>query len=251
MKRNCLLLIRRNHTTFHKRPLPESLIALSSKKGKELFKEALDQGGLESYFPLSEQFITQSEPSFCSISSLAMVLNALNYDPKKVWKGSWRWVSEEMLQCESANVCGHSLDKIRSDGMNFSEFETLGLCHGVEIQSFKLLNNNDITLQEFRSFVLSSSTSSTADTFIISNFSRKSLGQTGDGHYSPIGGYHVSKDLVLILDVARFKYPPYWVPLIDLWNSMAITDTQTGSPRGPDEFDPSPRIPATFSSREI
>jgi hypothetical protein len=30
----------------------------------------------------------------------------------------------------------------------------------------------------------------------------------GDGHFSPVGGYHAGKDLVLILDTARFKYPP-------------------------------------------
>jgi len=28
---------------------------------------------------------------------------------------------------------------------------------------------------------------------------------TGDGHFSPIGAYHAENDLVLILDVARFK----------------------------------------------
>jgi hypothetical protein len=29
---------------------------------------------------------------------------------------------------------------------------------------------------------------------------------TGDGHFSPIGAYHAENDLVLILDVARFKW---------------------------------------------
>jgi glutathione gamma-glutamylcysteinyltransferase len=29
------------------------------------------------------------------------------------------------------------------------------------------------------------------------------LGQTGDGHFSPVGGYHKSSDFVLILDVVR------------------------------------------------
>lgn len=77
--------------TFHKRPLPESLVALNSQKGKVVFREALELGGMESYFYLSEQFITQSEPSFCALSSLAMVLNALSFDPKKVWKGAWRF----------------------------------------------------------------------------------------------------------------------------------------------------------------
>jgi len=115
-------------TTFHKRPLPQTLIALSSTKGKEYFRDALAEGYMESFFPLSEQFITQSEPSFCSLSSLAMVLNALNHDPKKIWKGVWRWVTEEMLQCDSMKICGHSLEKVKQDGMDFNSFENMARC---------------------------------------------------------------------------------------------------------------------------
>ena len=37
--------------------------------------------------------------------------------------------------------------------------------------------------------------------------------RAGDGHFSPIGGYSAAEDMVLILDTARFKYPPHWVPL--------------------------------------
>jgi len=46
---------------------------------------------------------------------------------------------------------------------------------------------------------------------LIASYDRASLGQTGNGHFSPIGGYHMERDLVLVLDVARFKYPPHWV----------------------------------------
>ena len=38
---------------------------------------------------------------------------------------------------------------------------------------------------------------------------------TGSGHYSPVAGYHPGQDLVLILDTARFKYPPYWLFVTD------------------------------------
>lgn len=44
--------------------------------------------------------------------------------------------------------------------------------------------------------------------------------QTGRGHYSPIGGYHAGRDMVLILDVARFKYPSHWIPLTLLRKAM-------------------------------
>ncbi len=66
------------------------------------------------------------------------------------------------------------------------------------------------------------------DSFIVASYSRSTLGQTGDGHYSPIGGYHPEKDLVLILDVARFKYPPHWVSLKLLVESMRKIDVSTG-----------------------
>ena len=222
--------------SFHKRPLPESLISLSSKNGKEIFRQALASGGMESYFSLAEQFVTQSEPSYCALSSLAMVLNALNFDPKKVWKGPWRWVSEETLQCET-QICGHSLEKVKRDGMDFDEFESLARCHGIRILAHKNYVKNhteacDRNLSQFRSYVTSVCCSDKSESFIVANFSRQVLGQTGDGHFSPIGGYHKEKDLVLIMDVARFKYPPFWVPLELLWKSMAVDDEKTKSPRG-------------------
>jgi hypothetical protein len=37
---------------------------------------------------------------------------------------------------------------------------------------------------------------------------------------------------VLLLDVARFKYPPHWVPLPLLYQSMQATDSATGRCRG-------------------
>ena len=56
--------------------------------------------------------------------------------------------------------------------------------------------------------------------------------QTGTGHFSPIGGYHAGEDMALILDVARFKYPPHWVPVELLWAAMNTTDDSTGLLRG-------------------
>lgn len=41
----------------------------SSTDGRRLFQEALQEGGMESYFPLSEQFKTQDDPAFCKSST--------------------------------------------------------------------------------------------------------------------------------------------------------------------------------------
>jgi len=69
------------------------------------------------------------------------------------------------------------------------------------------------------------------DTLVVS-YSRKGLGQTGDGHYSPVGAFDEASDSLLILDVARFKYPPHWVKVKDLYESMRYLDKTTNKPRG-------------------
>ena len=64
------------------------------------------------------------------------------------------------------------------------------------------------------------------------SYSRRPLGQTGDGHFSPVGGYHAASDAVLVLDVARFKHPPHWLPLPLLWEAMLRQDGATKRARG-------------------
>jgi len=49
---------------------------------------------------------------------------------------------------------------------------------------------------------------------------------------SPIAGYHAASDMVLLLDVARFKYPPYWVSIEALWAALLPVDHVTGHSRG-------------------
>lgn len=69
------------------RQLPANLIAFSSPQGKSLFQQALALNSMESYFPLSEQFVTQLHPTTCGATTLVMVLNALKIDPQVQWKG--------------------------------------------------------------------------------------------------------------------------------------------------------------------
>jgi len=69
-------------------------------------------------------------------------------------------------------------------------------------------------------------------THVVVAFNRAALKQTGEGHFSPLGGYSRRHSAVLVMDVARFKYPPYWVPLEALWEAMQPADPSTGRPRG-------------------
>jgi hypothetical protein len=70
------------------------------------------------------------------------------------------------------------------------------------------------------------------DTRVIVNFDRATLGQEEEGHFSPLVAYDQASDSFLILDVARYKYPPWWVTAKDLDASMRTKDLKTGLSRG-------------------
>lgn len=86
-------------TTFYRRELPSTCIWLNSNEGRAIFRSALDHGGVKSFFSLIEQHLTQAEPAYCGLSTLTVILNALAIDPKRTWKGPWRWYDESMLNC--------------------------------------------------------------------------------------------------------------------------------------------------------
>ena len=51
------------------------------------------------------------------------------------------------------------------------------------------------------------------------------MGQEKGGHISPLAAYNSKADRFLILDVARYKYPPVWVSTSDLFAAMNTTDS--------------------------
>jgi glutathione gamma-glutamylcysteinyltransferase len=207
---------------FYRRPLPTSCIAFSSTEGRQLFREALELGGMDGYFALAEQFHTQAEPAFCGLGTMVVVLNALAIDPGRIWRGVWRWYGEEMLDC-----C-QSLSAIQDTGITLEEFVCISRCNGAKVTAYRYTERS---LDEFRQDV-KYITSTAHGIHMVAAYSRKVLGQTGDGHFSPIGGYHPQRDLVLLLDVARFKYPPHWVPLSLLWQAFEPPDPATNRSRG-------------------
>ena len=209
-------------TGFYRRPLPEGLIPFSSAEGRQVFREALLEGGMEGYFRIAEQLHTQAEPAFCGLGTLVVVLNALSIDPGRLWKGPWRWFGEELLDC-----C-RPLDTVKREGITMSQFACLARCNGARVRSYPAEAS---TISELRYHVRAAS-SAPGGVHVVAAYSRKALGQSGDGHYSPIGGYHRARDLALILDVARFKYPPHWAPLPVVWEAMQPEDPATQRPRG-------------------
>ncbi len=206
--------------TLYRRPLPAETIAFSSPEGRAVFGEALAGGGMDGYFPLAEQFHTQADPMFCGLGSLVVALNALAIDPGRLWKGPWRWFAEDLLDCCVA------LDEVRRRGLDLDELACLARCNGADVELHRASPDG---LAAFRAAL---ALAAQGDAVMIASYDRGTLDQTGTGHFSPIGGYHVARDLVLVLDVARFKYPPHWIATEKLWRSMQVHDPATDRARG-------------------
>jgi glutathione gamma-glutamylcysteinyltransferase len=208
--------------SFYRRPLPEALVPFASADGRTLFREALTDGTMEGYFAQAEQFHTQQEPAFCGLATLVVALNALAIDPGRLWKGPWRWYSEELLDC-----CA-PLDKVKNEGITFDHFACLARCNGAAVQPVRAADGN---VARFRESIVSATTAAEGEVLAIA-YARRVLGQTGDGHFSTIAGYHRGRDLALVLDVARFKYPPHWAPVAMLFDAMLPIDEETKRSRG-------------------
>jgi glutathione gamma-glutamylcysteinyltransferase len=206
--------------TLYRRLLPSDHTEFSSPEGQQLFAEALASGGLDGYFKLAEQFHTQADPRFCGLGSLVVALNALAIDPRRPWKGSWRWFAEELLDC-----CV-PLDRIRERGLDLDEVTCLARCNGAAVEMFRA-ETHDVS-----AWRASLSAAARGECVVVAAYDRAGLDQAGSGHFSPIGGYHAARDLVLVLDVARFKYPPHWISAERMWQAMTTIDPATGQSRG-------------------
>jgi Phytochelatin synthase len=150
--------------TFYKRVLPASCTALTSVQGREMFREALAAGTMEIYLTLADHYLTQDEPSFCGISTLAMVLNALSIDPGRVWKGSWRFFSERMLDCCTP------IAVVEQKGIVIAQFACLARCNGAH--AVVHAPHGDTSLEEVRSLVIDVCSRTDTDRVLVASYHR-------------------------------------------------------------------------------
>ena len=113
-------------------------------------------------------------------------------------------------------------------GLTMEHFGLIAECNGALAQTFY---GSDVSVDEFRKS-LDAVFNSPGERRLVVAFDREVLGQTGTGHYSPIGAYHKESDMALVMDVARFKYPPYWVPVELMWQALRTVDPETRRSRG-------------------
>jgi hypothetical protein len=198
-------------------PLPQNLINLNSSQGSALLQ---DSEALQSYWPLSIQFVTQKNQAFCGVASIVMVLNALGvpapttpeFDPYKTFTQDnvFTPATEKVLPQETLRKIGMTLDQI---GGFISTYGVKAEVH----------HASDSSVADFRR--LAKDYLSSPNRHVIVNYLRKTIGQEKGGHISPLAAYDADTDRFLLLDVARYKYPPVWISASELFAAMNTTDS--------------------------
>jgi len=235
---------------FHRKPLPDVCISFESEKGTALLMNSLTNQSGRSVLRLLSVFQTQQEPAYCALASLCTALNALAIDPQRIWKGVWRWFSEDLLRC-----CV-PLRVVAEQGIALEETACLARCNGTSVSIIRPPESlwiepqdkpdpdlwSESQANQFEEYVekvrgllhrcCDGPSGATVDEVLIAGYDRKALQQTGSGHFSPLGAVDWESDHVLILDVARFKLPPHWVPIPALAAATLSKDPSTGKSRG-------------------
>ncbi|WP_286194430.1 phytochelatin synthase family protein [Synechococcus sp. CCY 0621] len=209
-------------TAGHLRAAP---IPLMEPAGMELL---VGSGARADYGPLAEQFLTQANLAYCGVASAAMVLNSLAVPaPAVPGYGRYRfWTQENVFQVPASSQVV-SAEVVRRQGMTLAELAGLLAAHGVKAEA---IHGDQLSLEQFRA-LLRTNLSQPGDR-LLANYDRPSLGQAGGGHIAPVAAFHATSDRVLILDVARYRYPSVWVPVADLWAAIRSLDRTSGRSRG-------------------
>jgi glutathione gamma-glutamylcysteinyltransferase len=179
------------------------------------------------YAEESIHLVTQADEGSCFRASATTVLNALSAhgvaaptDP--VYKPYAYWTQATVIapgcrgNCSDEYCRGASLDEAAS---------ALACSGGVDAHSLHAGDPGLANPMELASLLRA--TVGSPGAHLIANFIGKPMGMQHYGHYSPLAAYHPTArggGMVLVLDVSRYKFPPWWVPLETLWRGIDTLD---------------------------
>jgi hypothetical protein len=210
----CLLAVGARAETLS---LPQNLIDLKSEQGEQIF---LESNAVEAYFPLGINFLTQKTQSYCGVASIVMVLNALQAPAPATpeFEPYHTFTQDNFLDARTETILPRYV--LAQIGMTLDQIGQLLALQPVAVE---VHHASDGGQEEFRA--AARSYLGQKDHYVIVNYLRKAIGQERGGHISPLAAYDARTDRFLILDVARYKYPPVWVDAGELFGAMNTTDS--------------------------
>lgn len=205
-------------------PVPSNLVALTQPAGQQRLMSATYKA---SYWPLAQYFETQRNQAYCSVATSVMALNALGVRrPESSQYPDFPYFSQQdffrTVDPQVANAA-----RVSQEGMTLDQ---LGAALNAFPVTVRKVHATDLTLAQFRDLIRD--TTARGDRFALVNFLRGDIGEEGGGHWSPLAAFDTSSDSVLLLDVARYKYPAVWVPVAQLYAGAQAVDSVSGLSRG-------------------
>jgi len=195
-------------------PLSKNLDNLLSQSGTQSFKHSVNANALK----LLSHFTTQDTQTYCGIASAVMVLNASGITPPHDTQHSpHHYFTQENFFNDSVKKI-IAIEHVKKSGLTLTQLKQVINTHGLLAS---VVHANETNLKQFRNTL---HTALSQEQFVIVNFFRPRLQMQGAGHHSPVAAYDSKTDRFLILDVARYKYPAYWVSTHDLWEAVNTND---------------------------
>jgi Phytochelatin synthase len=201
-------------------PLPQNLSGFSTRDGEVYFAES---DAREAYFPLASNFLTQKTQAYCGVASIVMVLNALGVPAPAVPEYTpYRTFTQDNVLDEHTDAI-LPREVLARQGMTLDQIGGILATQPVKAE---VHHASDSSADEFRK--LASAYLAEPGHFVIVNYLRKAIGEEIGGHISPLAAYDSKADRFLILDVARYKYPPVWVKTAEIFGAMNTPDASNG-----------------------
>ena len=217
-------------------PLPFEFIALNSTAGFELLVDAATLR--TSYMQAINHFVSQQDGGSCFRASATIVLNAMSMhgveppvQPGTFWRPETPgyWVQDNVVNntCATSNCTGPYPHCI---GASLKQASRALACTGVNVTALHARDASLATAADFATLL--EANLGTEGSHVVINFIGTPMdGLDHGGHYSPVVAYHPTRGMALVLDVSRYKYPPWWVPIATLWKGIDSLDSK-GTRRG-------------------
>jgi hypothetical protein len=197
---------------------------LPTPMGTERFARSAVNSSALKVFGYAE---TEASQTFCGPTSLAIVMNSLGVnDPTPPSLFPYHLVTQQTV-FTPANLAVKSYAEVERSGLMLDQLARFAT--NLKL-SASVLHAADLSAADMRARLIAAI--GPPDSRVIVNFDRAALGQEGEGHFSPLVAYDAASDSFLILDVARYKYPPAWVNFEDLDIGMRTLDPDSGLSRG-------------------
>ena len=195
-------------------------ISLLSDEGEQLLMQSTAR---RAYGPLSAQFVTQKNLTYCGVATLVMLLNAMEVTAPPVPElEPYRiFTQDNVLDARTAAVLSPQV--LLAQGMTLDQFAALAAVHGVFVD---VHHADASSVEQFRR--LASTALARGKHHVVVNYRRTEIGQGKGGHISPLAAYDAHSDRFLVLDVARYRYAPVWVSTADLFAAMNTPDASNG-----------------------